>query len=110
MASGFRLHLWALKSEGGSDSVTIDLGHSLLGQLDPAFAALHAIPFSSRSTYAHCVEYGENGPVRIESMFPLGESGHLGYVGTLTPTFDPNYFTMAPAYDPFMPRPFPLFE
>jgi penicillin amidase len=88
----------------------IVFGHDLLGQLDPAFAALHAIPFSSRSTYAHCVEFGENGPVRIESMFPLGQSGQLGYVGTLTPTFDPNYFTMAWAYDPFVLRPFPLFE
>lgn len=26
MASAFRRHLWALKSEGGSDTVTIDLG------------------------------------------------------------------------------------
>ena len=86
------------------------VGHSLLGQLNPAFAELHQWPFSNRSTYAQCVEYGETGPVRIESMFPLGESGQLNYVGTFTPTFDPNYFTMAPAYDPFMPRPFPLFE
>ena len=39
-------------------------------------------------------------------MFPLGESGQLNYVGTLVPAFDPNYFTMVPAYDPFMPRPF----
>ncbi len=50
-----------------------------------------------------------NGPVRIESMFPLGESGATYYNGTLTPTFDPNFFSMTPAYDPFMPRPFPLF-
>jgi hypothetical protein len=28
VASAFRRHLWALKSEGGSDSVTIDLGKS----------------------------------------------------------------------------------
>ena len=68
-------------------------------------------PFSNRSTYAHCVEIDANGPLRIESMFPLGESG--GNVVTTehcTPTFDPNYFSLVPAYDPFMPRPFPLFD
>jgi len=85
-------------------------GHSLLGQLDPAFAALHSMPFSSRSTYAHCVEYGVDGPLRIESMFPLGQSGQLNYAGSFTPSFDPNYFTMAPFYDPFLPRQFPLFD
>jgi penicillin amidase len=88
----------------------INFGHPLLGQLDPAFSAIHSIPYSDRSTYAHCVEYGENGPVRIESMFPLGPSGAMYYNGTLTPLFDPYCFSMAPAYDPFMPRPFPLFE
>jgi penicillin amidase len=85
-------------------------GHDLLSQLDPAFGALHSMPFSSRSTYAHVVEYDATGPVRIESMFPLGQSGQLSYVGTLVPAFDPNYFSMAPVYDPFMPRPFALFE
>jgi penicillin amidase len=89
---------------------TIDYTHDLLSKLDPAFEAWHSTPFSSRSTYAHVVEYGENGPVRIESMFPLGQSGALYYNGTLSPTFDPNYVTMIPAYDSFMPRPFPLFE
>ena len=88
----------------------IVFGHDLLSQLNPAFAAIHAIPFSSRSTFAHCVEYGAEGPVRIESMFPLGESGQLWFDGAFDPTFDPNYFSMAPAYDPFMPRPFALFD
>jgi penicillin amidase len=94
----------------GAPRGTIPFGHSLLGQLDPAFSAIHSIPFSERSTFAHCVEYGEDGPVRIESMFPLGPSGAMYYNGTLTPTFDPSCFTMAPAYDPFLPRPFPLFD
>jgi len=51
-----------------------------------------------------------NGPLRIESMFPLGESGAMFYNGTLSPSFDPNFFSMVPAFDSFMPRPFPLFE
>ncbi|MCP4898058.1 MAG: penicillin acylase family protein [bacterium] len=94
---------------------TIDFGHRYLGGLlDPvlgtSFSKIHSIPFSSRSTYAHVVEMGENGPVRIESMFPLGTSGKLWFNGTFVPDFDPNFFTMAPAFDPFMPRPFPLFD
>jgi penicillin amidase len=88
----------------------IGFTHDLLSKLDPAFENFHTIPFSSRSTYAQVVEIGEDGPVRIESMFPLGQSGNLWFQGTMTPTFDPNYFTMAPAFDPFMPRSFPLFD
>ncbi len=76
----------------------------------PIFGEFWRTPFSSRSTYAHCVEYDGNGPARIESMFPLGESGALYFRGTTTPTFDPNYFSMIPHYDPFLPRPFPLFD
>ena len=68
------------------------------------------MPFSSRSTYAHVLEYGADGPLRIESMFPLGESGGFYYQGTFVPIIDPNFFSMAPVYDPFMPRPFPLFD
>jgi penicillin amidase len=84
-------------------------GHALLGALDPAFNAVHATPKAARSAYAHVVEYGENGPVRIESMFQLGQSGAMYYNGTLTPTFDANCFTMAPFYDTWTPRSFPLF-
>jgi penicillin amidase len=92
----------------------IVFSHILLAALDPLlgsnFGSIHKIPFSSRSTYAHCVEYGSHGPLRIESMFPLGESGTFLYNGTFTPTIDPNFFSMAPVFDPFMPRSFPLFE
>jgi len=92
---------------------TIDFAHPLLSNLPPPegdfFSRMWAIPWSSRSTYAHVVEFGENGPIRIESMFPLGESGAMYYNGTMTPTFDPNFYSMTPFYDPFMPRPFPLF-
>jgi penicillin G amidase len=67
------------------------------------------MPFSSRSTYADCVEFGAWGPIRIESMFPLGESGYIpaDFNGT---NFDPNFFSMTPIFDPFEPRPFPLFN
>jgi len=75
-------------------------------------------PYAARSTYAHAVEYDMNGPLRIESMFPLGESGALYYNGIYEPTSpfltfptpDPNFYSMVPAFDAFMPRPFPLFD
>ena len=82
----------------------IPYDHQILG------ITVHAMPFSSRSTYAHCVEYGSDGPVRIESMFPLGESGdiRMGEGGVLL--FDLNFFSMTPLFDGFVHRPFPLFD
>ena len=67
-------------------------------------------PWSSRSTYAHCVEFDMNGPIRIESMFPLGESGETlpDQYGKLW--INPHFFSMIPFFDPFVPRPFPLFD
>ncbi len=65
-------------------------------------------PFASRSTYAHVVEFGRKGPIRIESMFPLGESGNI----TLeygVPIFDDNFLSMKEIFDDFTPREFPLF-
>ncbi len=76
----------------------------------PLYGPIWQTPWSARSTYAQCVEFDMNGPVRIESMFPLGQSGASYYNGTLTPTFDPNFFSMTPVYDNFAPRPFPLFD
>ncbi len=63
-------------------------------------ALYHTTPYSSRSTYAHCVEMGAQGPVRIGSMFPLGESGRLNEDGAKA---------MAPFFDNWDLRNFPLF-
>jgi penicillin amidase len=76
----------------------------------PVFGQLWETPYSVRSTYAQVVELDMNGPIRIESMFPLGESGMFWFNGTFTPDPDPNAFSMVPVFDPFMPRPFPLFD
>lgn len=77
--------------------------HTFLGEV-------HRTPFSSRSTYAHCVAYGAGGPLRIESMFPLGESGTILMDAQGAPLFDPHFLSMAPDYDAFTPRAFPLFD
>ena len=73
--------------------------HSMLGPV-------HQMPFSSRSTYAHTVEYDSTGPITISSMFPLGESGTIlgGPTG-----FDTNFFSMTGVFDEFVYRDFPLF-
>ncbi len=80
----------------------IEYRHDLIG-------IVHTTPFSSRSTYAHCVEVGHFGPIRIESMFPLGESGTILGIPPY-PVFDSNFFSMTPVFDPFEPRSFPLFD
>ncbi len=76
----------------------------------PIFGDLWQIPYSCRSTYAHCVEFDASGPIRIESMFPLGQSGEVLPDAYGQPEFNPHFFSMTPVYDPFMPRPFPLFD
>jgi penicillin amidase len=74
------------------------------------FGEIWRAPWSARSTYAQVVEYDMNGPVRIESMFPLGQSGEVLPDAYGQPAFNPHFFSMIPAYDPFMPRPFPIFD
>ncbi len=82
---------------------TINFTHDILG-------VIHQAPYSNRSTYAHCIEFGSSGPIRIESMFPLGESGYIAFGPGGAPVFDPNFFSMAPLFDTFTLRPFPLFQ
>ncbi len=95
----------------GAPRGVIWFGLPLLADLlDPAFAQIHSIPYANRSTYAHVVEMGEDGPVRIESMFPVGANNNLWFDGFINPVFDPLYFALAPNYDPFLPRIFPLFD
>ncbi|MFH1152414.1 MAG: penicillin acylase family protein [Pseudomonadota bacterium] len=77
--------------------------HDLIG-------TVHTMPFSSRSTYAHCVEIGANGPLRIESMFPLGESGTILMNTDGTPAFNDHFFSMTPLFDTMTHRNFPLFK
>jgi penicillin amidase len=85
------------------DRGVISYNHEMLG-------TVHTTPLSSRSTYAHVVEFGGQGPLRIESMFPLGQSGTILMDNQGAPVFDENFFSMAPHYDAFAPRDFPLFE
>jgi penicillin amidase len=89
----------------------IEYTHDVLGQ------KVHQTPFSSRSTYAHCAEYGADGPVQIESMFALGQSGNILADANGGPVFDENCFSMAKdadgqpiLYDLFVMRAFPLFD
>ena len=80
---------------------TIPFVHDMLGQL-------HSMPFSSRSTYAHVVAMGPEGPVRVESMFPLGPSGDIRVGAGGAPALDARFFSMAPFFDSFNHRAFPL--
>jgi penicillin amidase len=74
------------------------------------FGTMWQTPWSARSTYAQCVEYDSNGLARLETMFPLGESGSVLPDAYGQADIDDNFFSMVPAFDPFMPRPFPLFD
>ena len=73
-------------------------------------APVHTIPFASRSTYAHVVEMADYGQSRIESMFPLGQSGTILLDGNLEREFDDHFFSMTEVFDDFSHREFPVFE
>ena len=77
--------------------------HAFLGNI-------HAAPFASRSIYSQCVEMGESGPVRIESILALGQSGTLLTGENGEPVFDRNYTSMTEFYDNWVHRIFPLFD
>lgn len=76
----------------------------------PLLGKVWQTPFANRSTYAQVVEMGPNGPVRIESMFPLGQSGQIWTSSTEEPELDPDFLGMTDIFDSFAPRVFPLFE
>lgn len=76
----------------------------------PGLEVIWQTPFASRSTYAQIVELGPEGPVRIESMFPLGQSGTILMSEQGAPVFDRHFFSMTEIYDDFLHRPFPTFE
>jgi penicillin amidase len=87
---------------GADQRGVITYNHALLGKV-------WEMPFSSRSTYAHTVEYAGSGPLKIQSMFPLGESGNISAGAGGAPVFNANFFTMTDVYDGFVYRDFPLF-
>ncbi len=91
---------------GTNQRGTIDFNHDLISR---TMGPVHQIPFSSRSTYAHVLEYGSAGPVKIKSMFPLGETGDIRTGTGGVPVFDPKFKAMTGAYDNFVYRDFPLF-
>ena len=100
----------AYESEGyGPDMVPEDVERGQIVYTHAMLGPVWSTPLSNRSTYAHVVEFGRKGPVRIESMFPLGESGDITVGEGGEPVFDEHFFTMTPIYDPFAPRDFPLF-
>jgi len=76
--------------------------HDMLGEL-------WSVPYASRATYQQHVEMGTKGPVRIESMFPMGESGTILMSADGNPVFDDNFFSMTQEFKDFKPRVFPLF-
>ncbi len=86
---------------------SIDFEHPMLSLVTGS--PLHSMRFSNRSTYAQCVEMGTTGPLRIESMFPLGESGNA-YGEGFAFELDSNALSMTPFYDDFSHRTFPLFK
>ena len=83
---------------------------------------LWKFPFANRSAYAQCVQIGSNGPDRIESFFPIGQSGHIYWHFMLdaglerflaphtTKVYHSSFFSMIPYFDTFTHRNFPLFD
>jgi len=98
----FGANPWGINKRG-----TIDYPHSLFGPIT-ALGLTTPTLNARRATYAMCVEYGNSGPVRIESIFALGQSGTI--TGALfAPILDMNTLSMKEDFDNFVLRSFPLF-
>lgn len=82
---------------------TIDYVSEVIGEV-------WSSPWLDRSTYAQIVEVGADGPVRIESMIPLGQSGAIFSGPGGEPVFDEQYFGFTDVFDAFLHRPFPTFD
>jgi len=87
----------------------IEFNHRMFNDPPVDLNPLHAIPFASRSTYAHVVEMADYGQSRIESMFPLGQSGTILLDENMEPAFDEHFFSMNEVFDDFSHRDFPVF-
>jgi penicillin amidase len=93
---------WGINARG-----EITFNHPVLASIGSG--VVHVMPRSSRSTYGQCIEYGSTGPVRIESMIPLGESGMV-MGNPLSYRLHPHFLSMTPVFDGFVHRAFPLFD
>lgn len=82
---------------------TIDYVSEVLGEV-------WSSPWLDRSTYAQVVEVGPDGPSRIESMIPLGQSGTILSGPAGEPLFDEDYFGFTDVFDGFLHRLFPTFD
>jgi penicillin amidase len=78
----------------GDISVFVDIGETLDGR---------------RPTYFHALEYGTEGPVRIESYYQNGNNGTILGAGFAF-SFDEDAFIMKDNYDNYRTRPFPNFN
>ncbi|OUU23478.1 MAG: hypothetical protein CBC13_05415 [Planctomycetia bacterium TMED53] len=77
---------------------------------DSNLGTVWSSPWLNRSTYAQVVEVGSEGPVRIESMIPLGQSGDVRLGPNGEPIFGEYYFGFTEIFDGFLHRDFPLFS
>ncbi len=93
---------WGIGARG-----EISFEHPVLANIGAGL--VHTMPRSSRSTYGQCIEYGATGPIRIESMIPLGESGMV-FGNPVDWSLHPHFLSMTPVFDGFAHRPFPLFD
>jgi penicillin amidase len=92
---------------GIGDRGEITFNHPVLATVGDG--VVHTMPRSSRSTYGQVVELDSTGPIRIESMIPLGQSGMI-FGDIIAQELHPHFLSMTEVYDGFVHRPFPLFD
>ena len=88
---------------------TIDFFHALYGTLTNG-TPIHSTRYGARATYAQVVSMGEDGPSRIQSMFPLGQSGFLQVGPDGAPILGEHVLDMNEFFDSFVHRTIQLFQ
>ena len=69
------------------------------------------MPWINGAPFNQLVEIGSDGPVRIESLLPLGQSGDIRLdTATMKPVFDEHFFSFNDNFKNFQFYSFPLFK
>jgi len=70
----------------------------------PIFGELETAPFGNRSTFGQAASVGPAGPTRVETLFPLGQSG-LITEREFDPELDDNFLSQHPFFVDFLHTP-----
>jgi penicillin amidase len=108
LSASFDQALAQLAAEKGPDPSAWTAPRGEIVFSHPLLGRLAGVPRSNRATYGQIVHL-KTPRLESESIFTLGQSGHIGVGPGFSPVFDPHYFDQVPLYRAFEYKPMPLY-